>query len=363
MSKRNSPGAEKKRTTIYDVARHAGVSPATVSHVLNSTAPISQETQERIFEAIRALDYRRNANARSLRTQSSQIIGVILQDISSEYYAQSAAAVLECAQKQGLVVLTCDLHFDHNILKKSVTALVERRVDGLIFIGGAKDESAIRMALASGVPVVLGDRYLEGFPCVEFNNFDTVRSLTLALGQSGYRRFGYFGEKVDWQENLSRRFGGFMQGLDDLGIPESDRTVVLDPVLNFAKMGRAYERFGQLIEETDPARRPQVVLTSNDMVAQGAISASLRHGLRVPEDIAIVGFDNISIAQYSIPSITTVAQDPSRLGVACFDLLIRQLKREGPQDNVMLTQQIAVRDSAPIDRAVLESNNLSVWEG
>lgn len=356
-------GEKEKRTTIYDVARRAQVSPATVSHVLNGTAPISQETRERILEAVRTLDYRRNANARSLRTANSQIIGVILQDIASEYYATTAAAILQCAQKEGLVVLTIDLHYDHNILKKSVTALVERRVDGLIFVGGTQDEDAIRMAIDAGVPVVLGDRYLTGYSCVEFNNFETSRALVHALYETGHRRFAYFGEKIEWQQNLEQRLGGYQQGLAECGVPEADRMLLLDPALGFAKMGRAYEAFGEMLEQTPTGRRPDVVLASNDMVAQGAISASLRHGLRVPEDIAVVGFDNISLSAFSTPSITTVAQDPAWLGVACFDMLARRRKgKENATERVMLHQQIVVRESAPLDPEVLAKEGLTVLQ-
>ena len=104
---------EKKarRSTIYDVAKRAGVSAGTVSHVLNGTAPISRETQARVWEAIRELGYTRNENARALRTSNSKIIGIVLQDIASEYYAQCTAGILQRAQEDGYAVLTLDAHF------------------------------------------------------------------------------------------------------------------------------------------------------------------------------------------------------------------------------------------------------------
>ena len=162
--KKNKRSSTKKRCTIYDVATCACVAPSTVSHVLNGTASISKDTNDRVMTAIRQLDYRPNANARSLRQKHSRILGVILQDISSEYYAYCASSILQCAQKDNYVVLTSDVNFSPQILEKSVMTLIERRVDGLIFIGGEKDESSIRSARNAGVPVVLGDRFLPGYP-------------------------------------------------------------------------------------------------------------------------------------------------------------------------------------------------------
>lgn len=354
-------GAITKRCTIYDVAKEAKVSPSTVSHALNGTAGVSKPTLARITEAIRKLDYMPNANARALRQTNSRIIGVILRDISSEYYAQCVASILQCAQKENYVVLTSDTHFRLDIMEKSVAALVERRVDGLMFIGGTMDEKSIRMARETGMPLVLGDRYLEGYPCVQFNNFETMRGIVHSFYDAGYRRFGYMGELLNNQQNLERRYGGFAQGLEECGIPSEDRYICLTPGLNNGKMQPAYEQFTQYIQATPASQRPQVMFASNDMVAQGIISAVLRSGLRVPEDLAVFGFDNISIAVYCTPSISTVEQDPYKLGEACFDMMMRTIRNEETQ-NVMLTQRVAVRSSAPIALENLERYGLKIYE-
>lgn len=349
------------RSTIYDVAKEAKVSPATVSHVLNGTAPISVPTQKRVFKAVRELDYRPNANARSLRAAKSQILGVIVQDISSEYYAQCTAGILQRAQQEDFVVLTTDIRFDPNILRKSVKALVDRRVDGLLFVGGTHDEDSIQLAASAGVPIVVGDRFLEGYPCAEFDNFETMYNLTRALYAAGYRRFAYMGETLDRQQNLERRFGGFVQALDEACVPEADRTIVLNPQMYPSKMKIAYQIFQQLIRQTPREELPQIVLTSNDMIAQSIISAALRSGLRVPDDIAVFGFDNISISIYGTPSISTVVQDPFLLGTTLFDMFLERIK-SGKCDNAVLPQQIAVRSSAPVAREFLLGQGLSIHQ-
>lgn len=176
----------RHRVTIQDVARAAGVSAGTVSHVLNGTAPISEETKKRVRKVILELGYRRNENARALRTADSKIIGVVLQDISSEYYARCTACILQRAQELGYAVLTTDAHFSPSLLETGVSALVNRRVNGLIFIGGSNDESCHRMAEEAGIPIVFGDRFVENYPCVQFSNRQTMYRLMHALYQQGY---------------------------------------------------------------------------------------------------------------------------------------------------------------------------------
>lgn len=367
MAKRNlnglKAGAIKRRCTIYDVARHAGVSAATVSNVLNGTAPISEETRSSVLRSVQELGYTRNENARALRTANSKIIGIVLQDISSEYYAQCTARILQRAQEESYAVLTTDAHFSPRVLKTGVSALVNRCVNGLIFVGGSHDHESYMLAHSAGVPIVFGDRYVEGFPCVQFNNRETVYKLVHALYRQGYREFCYYGEALISQQNLEQRFGGFQDAMLDLGIPDSDYEVILQSDLNSSKMKKAFHYFQQWFLKTPKAERSRVILTSNDMIAQGVISATLRAGLRVPEDVAVFGFDNISISMVSMPSISTVAQDPSLLGDKCFEMLLQEMRNPGKQiENLMLEQQIVLRESVDLDaeNALLEGLILHV---
>ena len=346
-------GAREKRvrrSTIYDVARLAGVSAGTVSHVLNDTAPISRETQARVWDAIRELGYTRNENARALRTANSKIIGIVLQDIASEYYAQCTAGILQRAQAEGYAVLTLDAHFSPEVLKTGVTALVNRRVNGLIFIGGARDRESYEMANSAGVPIVFGDRFVPDYPCVQFNNYDTMNRLVRALYRQGYREFCYYGEALTSQQNLEERFGGFRDAVRALEIPRKKFEVILQNDLDSSKMKKAFDYFHQWFRSVSERPNARVIMTSNDMIAQGVISASLRSGLRVPGDVAVFGFDNISIAAYATPSISTVMRDPYLLGDRCFDLLMRRMRSPKESlENLMLEQKIVLRESVKLD--------------
>lgn len=352
---------KQRRSTIYDVAKRAGVSAGTVSHVLNGTAPISQETQARVWEAIRELGYTRNENARALRTADSKIIGIVLQDIASEYYAQCTAGILQRAQEEGYAVLTLDAHFSPEVLRTGVSALVNRRVNGLIFIGGSRDRESYEMANAAGVPIVFGDRFVPDYPCVQFNNYETMNRLVRALYRQGYREFCYYGEALSSQQNLEERFGGFRDAVRALEIPKEKCEIILQSDLDSSKMKKAFDYFHQWFSKVSERPNARVIMTSNDMIAQGVISASLRSGLRVPEDVAVFGFDDISIAAYSTPSISTVVQDPYLLGDRCFDMLMQRMRNPRERiENLMLEQQIVLRESVKLDAANAAAEGLSM---
>lgn len=360
-----SDATEKKerchRSTIYDVARMAGVSPGTVSHVINRTAPVSRETLKRVQNAIETLDYRRNANARALRTSNSRTVGIAVQDISSEYYAMCSAGILQRAQEEGYAVLTTDGHFSPEMLRSGVDALVERQLNGLIFVGGSRDTESYRRANAAGVPIVFGDRYVEGFPCVEYNNYETMYHLVQALYKQGYRKFCYYGEELIFQQNLEDRFGGFRDGLRDLGVPDCDVDVQLPEGLEYNKTSKAFRLFRDKLKNMQAESGKLVVLTSNDLLAHGVISALIRAGMRVPDDVAVFGFDNISIAVYSTPAFSTVVQDPYALGIACFDMLLERMRNPDRHiENVRLRQKVALRDSCRLEPEIAIASGLEL---
>lgn len=354
-------GGKGRRCTIYDVARLAEVSAGTVSHVLNGSAPIAPQTRRRVTEAIRQLGYTRNENARALRTSSSRAIGIALRDIASEYYARCAAAILQRAQAEGYAVLTLDAHYSSEVLRGGVAALVNRRVDGLIFVGGGQDRESFSLADAAGVPIVFGDRFEPDYPCVQFDNRATMSRLVRTLYRQGYRTFWYYGEALSCQQNLGERFGGFMDAALALGVPEAGRVVLLEEAMEGDKMRRAFETFRRRFRDGEGGSGRRVMLTSNDMIAQGVIAAALRAGVDVPGELAVFGFDDISIAACATPSISTVSQDPRLLGEACFDMLLRRMRDPGaPAENVMLPQSVVIRESAALDAEIAREEGLEV---
>jgi len=343
-----------KKVTIVDVAKLSGVVPSTVSHVLNGTAQITDETKERVMDAIRKLDYKPNASARALRQKRTRLIGVALQDISSEFYAKCTASMLKESLKDKYALMVMDACFDNERLKAQVSALIERRVEGIVFIGGSNDDEILQNVSNFNIPIVLGDRNDGRYSSVEFNNEESVYKLVLTLFESGYRRFAYAGEPLEVQENLRDRYRGFIKGLDVCGVPEENRLCIMTEELHQNKVTGAHGIFEKYFLDESGKAIPDVILTSNDMIAQGFIAAAAERGIRVPEELGIVGFDDIEISKFFQPSVTTIAQDEAALGRQCYRLLKKEIEGKKEHEHVVLKQKVKNRGTTRIPEEILK---------
>ena len=341
------------RSTIHDVAMRANVSTGTVSHVLNGSAPTSEETRRRVMEAIEELNYHRNENARALRTANTKTIGIILQDIISEYYAKCTMRILECAQQEGYSVLSVCTHRLKTVLQNSVNELVNRQVSGVIFVGGESDESCHEVVRAAGIPMVFADRFVENFPCVEFDNYSTMYKLAHAFYRQGYRKFSYFGVSENVQQNLQRRFDGLREGMKDLGVPEEDFRIILVDDVAVTNLREVYKTIAERIEDFVSDAGKHLVLASSDISAQAMIYALTEHGVRVPEDVGVFGFDNNAITAFCKPSLSTVEQNPYELGEKTFGMLMQQIQHPDQRiENIMLEQKVILRESVRLNAEI-----------
>lgn len=329
-----------RKVTIKDVAKMAEVSASTVSRVLSGSTAISEDTCKRVREAAEKLGYIPNTAARSLRCDRSRSIGVVLPDISGEFYSLCASSILKYARRIGHTVLFIESGRELDAESEGIRILLQHGVDGMIFIGGGIDGPLIQEA-SRNVPIVTGDRSLENVPSVTFNNRETVRKLTQALYDSGYRKFLYLGESFNGFSNLSERYAGFTDTLSRY----SDITMItmLEDVLHGDKLSASFSLFKNKIKDI----MPEVIITSNDLIAQGIISASFKCGISIPDQIAVTGFDDMVSSAYYTPSVTTVRQDADELSRICFDNLIKMINDE-PVSSSEIEQKIIVRESAQI---------------
>lgn len=329
-----------RKVTIKDVARLAGVSASTVSRVLSGSESISEETCSRVRDAAEKLGYIPNTAARSLRCEKSRSIGVVLPDISGEFYSLCASSILKYARNMGYTVLFIESGRELEAERDGIRILLQHGVDGMIFIGGGSDGALIQEAACS-VPVITGDRRVENIPAVTFNNRETVKRLTNALYYAGHRSFLYIGESFNGFENLSERYAGFA---DALSLKNDIRvTTMLEDSLHGDKLSVSFRLFCERIKNM----MPDAVITSNDLIAQGIISASYKCGIRIPEQIAVTGFDDMTSSAYYTPSVTTVRQDADELSRLCFNSLISLIENK-PTASQILKQKIIIRDSAQI---------------
>lgn len=323
-------GYPKKKVTILDVASDASVSPSTVSHVINQTATISKETTQRVQESIAKLNYIPNAMARGLRQKKSKLLGLILPDISNMFYAKCASGFLETSASFGATVTICATNYNRALEHENVTTLMERRVDGLVFLGGLDDQIVIK-AHDHGIPVVLGDRYLRGFPCVEFDYADKMKEFIAQLSQDGITRIGYISEPLTMTSAL-KRYRCFVNAMQQNNLPIFPSDIMVDPALQMNKIDAAEQLIHRWLAEPENTL-PQVLFCSSDNIAIGLMQGLLSCGISIPEDIEVIGFDDIDAAKICRPSLTTIRQDAFLLGKKCFELLHWEMEHEDGLEN------------------------------
>ena len=363
MGRRSGSSAgERRRSTIYDVAKEAGVSAATVSHVLNGTATISEATRERVMAAIESQDYRPNNTARTVRKRRSGIIGLVTQDMTSQFYSIMYERLLVRAQEAGYITfLTCGQQ-DSKLTRSNIEMLIEHQVDGMILVGNGYAEESLQAAEKYGVPVVLCDQYAPNFHSVEFDNFNTMRRLVHCLCGEGMRRLAYIGVAgADGHENLYQRYRGFQQGMLDEGLnPDRYNIVLSREESKYFKYNREFRVFSDFLQKMPKEEWPEAVFASHDAIAQIFIASVLRSGGQVPQDMWVLGFDDTSHAFFSAPSISTVHQDPLELADESLQMLIARMEKKDCRLHKVLQQKIVIRESAPIAKYLLQREKLEI---
>ena len=337
----------RKSVTMQDIATAANVSVATVSHVMNNTAKISAETIERVQSASQKLGYKPRPQV-DLH-QGNRTIAVFVPDISNEFYACIAQAISKEAAKYDYAVIICNIHH-YKTEVGNIRALLKTGVRGLIFCGGgAEDETQILNA-AKIVPVVLCDRKIIGsqIDSIGTNNVDIMKQMITKLARFGYSRIGYISEDLV-MSNAYDRYVGFRLGMEDNGMKMDTQWVILNPDLRLNKKESAYRMMSAMLIEK--RQLPQILLCSSDLIAIGVIAALREKGYHIPKDIGVIGFDDISLAKFLTPPLTTIAQDMKQLGKVSVQTLIARIehpKRTNVSEEIALSAKIIIRKSARI---------------
>jgi LacI family transcriptional regulator, repressor for deo operon, udp, cdd, tsx, nupC, and nupG len=326
-------------TTINDVAHLAKVSTATVSRVLHDTGNVKQATRNRVLKAVEALDYQPNILARQFRRKETRSIVVVFPDITSPFYSKVLLGIEDVAHRYNYQVLLGDSRNDPEREYQYLDLLKQKQVDGMILLT-SRIGQADMAEIASQFPIVLAGDYIEGLqvPTVSIDNISGARKITDHLISLGHERMAFFSGPMD--RNFSKdRWKGFRQALanHDLQVYEGyilEGNYTIDS--GYALLLR--------ILDLDP--RPTAVFASNDQMAVGAIKAAQDMGLRVPEDLAIVGFDDIDMASICEPELTTIAQPKHGIGEQAMELLIQQMMNIPlAKPHVLLDGKLIIRES------------------
>ena len=310
--------------TIRDVARSAGVSVATVSRALNGADNVLPDTRQRIQEAARALRFTPSGAARSLITRRTHTVGALLPDLYGEYFSELIRGIDQAARARGLPLLVSSSHGDADEAAKAMRAM-NGRVDGLIVLSPHADAHFLQHNLPARLPAVLLNTgaELSGHARFVVDNYGGAQTMTRHLVASGRKRIAFIGGPQGNHE-AQERLRGYRAGLK-----AGAKELVFDG--DFSEQSGWLA--GRRIVLSKP--RPDAVFAANDMLAVGCLCALREAGLRVPEDVALAGFDDIPIARYITPALTTIRVPIASLGAAALDALAKAV--QAPENQTMHT--------------------------
>lgn len=325
--------------TIRDVAREAGVSVATVSRVLNDSGPVKDETRQRIRAVAQRINFLPNSTARSLSTSRTLMIGVLLPDLYGEFFSEVIRGIDQTAQRHGFHVLISSSHNEPIEVTAAIRAM-RGRVDGLILMASGLDATTLSKNLPERAHVVLmnADRDASHYDTLNVDNFGGAYAMTLHLLRLGHREIRMIrgGER---NRDASERAKGFRAALAQQGITCRDEWIVPGDFTEASGYRAARALVAELV-------RPTAIFAANDAMAVGALSAVREAGLRIPEDVAVVGFDDIPIAEYVSPALTTVRVSIASLGAKAAERLFTSMAahRSDPKHEVLATE-LMIRSS------------------
>lgn len=325
--------------SIQKIARLAGVSVATVSRVLNNSESVKEKNRDKVLQAIKASNYQPNLLARQLRTARSSMILVLVSDISNPFCAEIVKGIEEQAEKNGYRILLCNSGSDINRSRSSLQLLAGKMVDGVITMDAFTTLSELTQ-LIGAMPWVQCAEYADAgdVSCVGIDDIDATRQLVRHMRNRGCRRIALINHDLKYKYAQLRQQGY----RDELAAHGLLPTVSYAGDLSFAAGRQAMQML--LAQAPSP---PDAVFAVSDTLAAGAISAIKAAGLRVPQDIAVAGFDGTELAEMISPPLTTIAQPSRDIGRKAFSLLLQKI--DDPQsstERVMMDWHLVVRQSA-----------------
>lgn len=306
-----------KKVTMLDIAKIAGVSKATVSMVLSKRDnSISEDTRNKVLTLAKEMNYIPNSLARSLSTKRTDTIGIILPDITNPFFSSIARAIEDEASLLGYNVIFCNTDSEINKEEKYIKLLISKLVDGVIFIAGGESEYSVKMLKDNNIPFVLVDRYIdtheEEYGVYALNREGVLQGIEY-LYNNGNRRIAF----VKGPKNLEisrQRLAGYEYSMNKYGI--YDENLIFEGDFTIDGGIKATKNILESIREID------AIFYCNDTMALGGIKVLLKRGFRVPEDIRVLGFDNIEISEIFEPELTTISQPIYEMGKQSCKLLI-----------------------------------------
>lgn len=312
------------RVTIKDVATRAGVSKSTVSHVLNKTRVVEEATRRKVLSAVEELGYRPSQVARSLISKRTKTAGLLISDVSNPFYPDVILGVEEVAFANDYSIFLCNTNYDLERGLNLVQSLVNKSVDGILFMSSSMSLQMVQEAVENRIHAVVLDweeNNLEGLVSTIIINFESgIQQAVRHLIELGHQQIAHISGPLSlWTAQV--RKNAFLKALEQNGL-DASQAIIIEGDLRIEGGRKAFEQLYQL----NP--RPSAVLAANDLMALGVLWAARNAGLDLPRDLAVVGLDDIDLASKVSPSLSTVALPRREIGKTAMLLLLEMIKEE-----------------------------------
>ncbi|MBB6448130.1 LacI family transcriptional regulator [Geomicrobium halophilum] len=328
-------------TTIYDVAEEASVSMATVSRVVNGNPNVKPATRKKVLDAIERLEYRPNAVARGLASKKTTTVGVIIPDISSIFFSELARGIEDIATMYNYNIILCNSDKNKDKEIHLLNTLLEKQVDGILFLGGEITEEHAEHLRRSSVPVVLAATFHEEgeFPAINIDYAQAAFDAVDHLLKKDHKHVGMLTGTLEDPVNGYQKFKGYKEALENNNVAFDESLVA---VCDYT-YDSAIESLEGLLQSNN---KPTAIFSATDEMALGAIHGLQDRGIRVPEDVEVIGFDNTRLATMVRPTLTTVVQPMYDIGAVSMRLLTKYMDNEDiDEQNVVLPHRIAYRNT------------------
>lgn len=331
------------KATIYDIAKEAGVSIATVSKVLNGKGKISAETSKAIHAIMERLDYQPSVIASALTGKKTYTLGLLIPDISNPFFSEIARAIEDHGEQLGYSVIMCSTDNKDEKVERYISLLQQKKVDGIIIATGIDNKEIVEQLLAKSIPVVLLARDM---PLVAVNTVVVDDYVGGCLAAShliglGHRRIGIIGEK-DKVRSSRERIRGFRQTMEDHGITFHENCLKTCDY----KVEDGKKKALELLQSDET---PSAIFACNDMLAVGVLQAAKAVGKKVPNELSIVSFDNTILSELADPPLTTLAQPMEHMGRLAVNMIVEELQSSNQvKQRTVLRPELMIRDSTAL---------------
>lgn len=314
------------RYNIKDVAKACGVSISTVSHALNDSRYVKKETKDKIFSVVSEMGYKPSTLAKGLRKKSLNTVAVFIPNIASQFFSQVLIGINKIANKNDFHIIIVNTFYNIDEETRLIENLKNQYVDGAIFVSGLDNEKCIKELHREKFPIVLVARKVnDDLPSVLINNFEAAKSGVSYLASLGHRDIGYITFEFKDRHTVRERFEGFREGLIQNGLEYRPENVLIMKQYSMDEMGMTYECAKKFFEG---GKFPTAIMTVTDNVAAGIYNILKEKGCKIPEDVSVLGFDNLLLSAFLDPPLTTIEQPKEQMGEKAMELMLDIIKKK-----------------------------------